>query len=151
MKSGEFEDFGNELARGLRALGEASRDERPPARLEAALLTQFRRNRGAASPAWGRWAAAAAAVAIVSLAGLLLGTRPAPAPEPRPEITTGFFPLDGDASPSFEGVAVIRMTLPRRVLVNFGLPMNPDRAAEPVKADVAIGPDGTARAVRFVM
>jgi hypothetical protein len=43
------------------------------------------------------------------------------------------------------------MTLPRRVLVNFGLPMNPDRAAEPVKADVAIGSDGTARAVRFVM
>ena len=51
---------------------------------------------------------------------------------------------------ALDGAPVVRMQLPRTVLVAFGLPMNPERAEEPINADVVLGPDGIARAVRFV-
>jgi hypothetical protein len=35
-------------------------------------------------------------------------------------------------------------------LISFGLPVNAERAAEPVTADVVVGVDGVARAIRFV-
>jgi hypothetical protein len=40
--------------------------------------------------------------------------------------------------------------LPRSALLSFGLPVDPDRASERVKADVLVGGDGVARAIRFV-
>ena len=45
---------------------------------------------------------------------------------------------------------VVRVQLPRSALARFGLPVNAERAGEPVKADVLLGEDGTARAIRFV-
>ncbi|MBM3802588.1 MAG: hypothetical protein FJW26_09815 [Acidimicrobiia bacterium] len=44
----------------------------------------------------------------------------------------------------------VRIRLPRSALHVFGLPMNMERAAEPVHADVMLGEDGRALAVRFV-
>jgi hypothetical protein len=44
----------------------------------------------------------------------------------------------------------VRVKLPRSVLQVFGLPMNMERAREPVQADVMLGEDGRALAVRFV-
>ena len=49
-----------------------------------------------------------------------------------------------------EGGQVLRVELPRSALLSFGLPMNPDRAGERVKADVLISSDGLPRAIRFV-
>jgi hypothetical protein len=45
---------------------------------------------------------------------------------------------------------LVRVELPRTALRKFGLPMNEDRAAERVMADVLMGEDGLARAIRFV-
>jgi hypothetical protein len=67
------------------------------------------------------------------------------------EITTEFIPLahGGSFAPG-EGGQVLRVELPRSALVSFGLPMNVERAGERVKADVLMGEDGVARAIRFV-
>jgi len=73
------------------------------------------------------------------------------APDPIDEIATDFFPLTfGADSISSEGGHLVRVTIPRSVLVAMGIPMNVDRAAEHVRADVFIGDDGLARAIRFV-
>ncbi|HKA20051.1 MAG TPA: hypothetical protein VKN18_17310 [Blastocatellia bacterium] len=67
------------------------------------------------------------------------------------EIATEFFPLTFAAEPiSSEGGHLVRVTIPRSALVAMGLPMNVDRATEHVRADVFIGDDGLARAIRFI-
>jgi hypothetical protein len=67
------------------------------------------------------------------------------------EIATDFMPL-GYLNPATlqEGGQIIRVEVPRSTLVNFGLPVNMDRYNERVKADVLLGVDGMARAIRFV-
>ena len=68
-----------------------------------------------------------------------------------PEVRTDFFPLsDASALPTMEGGLVVRVELPRAALVSFGLPVNAEQTTGRVKADVLIGHDGLARAVRFV-
>lgn len=64
------------------------------------------------------------------------------------EIMTEFIPLAGFAQS--EGIHLVRVELPRSALSSFGIPVNADRAGERVKADVLLGEDGTARAIRFV-
>ncbi len=67
------------------------------------------------------------------------------------EIATEFLPLmEAESLASFESGSVVRVELSRQALVALGLPMNAERANEPVKADVLIGEDGLARAIRFV-
>lgn len=69
------------------------------------------------------------------------------------EIATDFLPL-GD--PSFaatienEGGQIVRVELPHSALAAFGIPTNGARAGERIKADVVIGADGRAQAIRFV-
>jgi hypothetical protein len=67
------------------------------------------------------------------------------------EIATDFMPL-GDANTLVlqDGGQIIRVKLPRSTLVRFGFPVNMDRYNENVKADVIVGVDGLARAIRFV-
>ena len=75
---------------------------------------------------------------------------------PAEEITTGFIPLpygstlnlweDGPAAK----IHLIRMRLPRSALLTTGLPMNEERANEPILADVLFTEDGLARGIRFV-
>jgi hypothetical protein len=45
---------------------------------------------------------------------------------------------------------LVRVRLPRESMRSFGLPVNEDRLDPAVKADVLIGEDGIARAIRFV-
>lgn len=87
---------------------------------------------------------------------------PSKKPSPRPtttladalspdEIATDFLPLPfAGGSTTVEGGQLLRVELPRVALLSFGLPMNPERAREPIKADVLLGTDGIARAIRFV-
>ena len=49
-----------------------------------------------------------------------------------------------------DGGQIVRVQLPRAALANFGLPVNMDRYNEKVKADVLLGVDGRAHAIRFV-
>jgi hypothetical protein len=67
------------------------------------------------------------------------------------EIATDFMPL-GYLNPTTlqDGGQIIRVELPRSALVNFGLPVNMNRYHEKVKADVLLGVDGLAHAIRFV-
>ncbi|MCI0662570.1 MAG: hypothetical protein L0220_16000, partial [Acidobacteria bacterium] len=45
---------------------------------------------------------------------------------------------------------VIRVQMPSSALIAFGLPVNVERPDTPVKADLLLGEDGMARAIRFV-
>jgi hypothetical protein len=74
-----------------------------------------------------------------------------PATNANEEIATEFLPLtyDGNMSQMDDG-QVVRVELPRSALQSFGLPVNAERAGERVKADVLLGHDGVARAIRFV-
>jgi hypothetical protein len=67
------------------------------------------------------------------------------------EIATQFIPV-GYSSPAMlqDGGQVVRVELPRYAMARFGLPVNMDRYDEKVKADVLMGVDGLARAIRFV-
>jgi hypothetical protein len=67
------------------------------------------------------------------------------------EIVTEFVPL-GDLNPASlqDGGQIVRVKLRRSTLVRFGFPVNMDRYNENVKADVLVGADGLARAIRFV-
>ncbi|MCI0524335.1 MAG: hypothetical protein L0Y75_03645 [Acidobacteria bacterium] len=67
------------------------------------------------------------------------------------EVTSDFFPLtyEEDVAPMESG-QLIRVQMPRSALVSFGLPVNVERADAPVTADLLLGEDGLARAIRFV-
>ena len=64
------------------------------------------------------------------------------------EIATEFIPL-GQYAQTEEG-HLVRVELPRSALASFGLPVNAEAAGGRVKADVLLGEDGTARAIRFI-
>lgn len=76
--------------------------------------------------------------------------------EPRPEspvteVATDFLPLPY-APPLARGEAatVIRVGLPQSAVRQFGLPVSYERNMQRVPADIVLGQDGVARAVRFV-
>ncbi|HEX6185651.1 MAG TPA: hypothetical protein VFZ44_17315 [Pyrinomonadaceae bacterium] len=64
------------------------------------------------------------------------------------EIATEFIPL-GQYAQAEEG-HLVRVELPRSALASFGLPVNAEAAGGRVKADILLGEDGTARAIRFI-
>lgn len=67
------------------------------------------------------------------------------------EIATEFIPLSYSSGVSLQdGGQIVRVELPRSALVKFGLPVNVERLNEKVKADVWLGVDGFAHAIRFV-
>jgi hypothetical protein len=67
------------------------------------------------------------------------------------EYATDFVPLSyGGVQKPMESGEVIRMEMPRSALIAFGLPVNVDRADTPVKAELLLGEDGMARAIRFL-
>lgn len=68
------------------------------------------------------------------------------------EVATDFMPLGymNPASLQDGGGQIIRVELRRSALAKYGIPVNMDRYNEKVKADVLIGVDGLAHAIRFV-
>lgn len=117
------------------------------------------------------WATAAAA--LVALAMFLVG-------EHRPQLAHRSAPASGEwavaqASPDFgmsgdssdgngdfiplpnavgltpnEEVNLVRVEVPRSAMIGLGFVVSEERASEPVEAEVVLGPDGLARAVRFL-
>ncbi|HYE73775.1 MAG TPA: hypothetical protein VEF04_10600 [Blastocatellia bacterium] len=67
------------------------------------------------------------------------------------EIATEYLPLTlaADLDDS-DGGQIIRISLPRSALASFGLPVDPELADEIVRADVMMGDDGLARAIRLI-
>jgi hypothetical protein len=68
------------------------------------------------------------------------------------ESVTEFIPLVAGAPSAtpLESGQLVRVQLPRAALASLGLPLNAERGNEPVKADVLLGNDGLAHAIRFV-
>jgi len=159
-----------ELAHGLRRLAESTSGLRAPGRVEARLLRAFRVQNGAtAGMERNRWLVPlcwATAAALLVAAGLLLtGTRQPATPHGMPAVaemaaadpdgTTadaeGFIPLpNAERIAPNEDVNLVRMEVPRSTMMALGFSVSDDRVAEPVEADVLLGPDGLARAVRFL-
>jgi hypothetical protein len=67
------------------------------------------------------------------------------------EVTSDYIPLSYvSEATAMESGHVVRMMVARSTLISMGLPMNAERDKEMVKADVVVGDDGLARAIRFV-
>ncbi len=70
----------------------------------------------------------------------------------RPAQTAGeFIPLVPDLrwEPG-EGGQIVRVSFPRAALQSFGLPVNENRTSEMVSADILVGQDMVARAIRVI-
>jgi hypothetical protein len=65
------------------------------------------------------------------------------------EAMTDFIPIVYDPEPVERG-QIVRIRLPSSALTAFGLPVNEEHVDEAIRADVLLGEDGLARAVRFV-
>lgn len=174
------ESFERQLAltADLDAVAAEFRRVAAPARVEARLLAEFRRQAGTGPlpkrpvrrvPFFG-WAAAA--VVLLTAAVLLTeGRQPAPPQHTLPattELASIEAPEMADAGeagsadgdflplPNAEQVApgedmdLVRVEVPRSAMIAAGFAVSASRAAERVEADVLLGPDGLARAVRFV-
>lgn len=67
------------------------------------------------------------------------------------EVATEFIPLVyGDTLGGEETHQVVRVRLSRAALASFGVPVNEEQTGGRVQADVVLGGDGMARAIRFV-
>jgi hypothetical protein len=161
------------LVSGLRSMAGDMRAVAAPPRVEHHLMEEFRRQMAPAKPRAIRvrwmpafsWAAAAAAVIAVGV--WVAPQRHAATPATHHSNTSavelasladdgaadddGFIPLPNTerVGPN-DDVNVVRMELPRSAMLVVGLDVSPERVSEPVQADVMLGPDGLARAVRFV-
>jgi hypothetical protein len=91
-------------------------------------------------------------------------------PRPKPSLLTAARPKEVKGSPArsqedtaefialpyapplsvYDHGQVVRVRLPRTSVGNFGLPVNEERLAERIPADVLLGQDGIPRAIRFV-
>ncbi|MCX6597841.1 MAG: hypothetical protein NTV70_15890 [Acidobacteria bacterium] len=116
-----------------------------------------RAEQAASSPGWFRWwpglAVAAAAAALVFWAPQppsRLSEPAAPAAAVVNEVYTDFYALDAGAVGMTPRGAVMRVRVPRATMRQFGLPVNPEMLADRVEAEVLLGNEGTARAIRFV-
>jgi hypothetical protein len=66
------------------------------------------------------------------------------------EVATQFLPLGAGLIDAGERAQVVRISVPKTALLALGLPVKMERLEERVQADVLLGEDGTARAIRFV-
>ncbi len=142
-------------------LAELSRElgrHQPPAALEGALVAQFRRARQPARARPRLWwmppLALAATLGVVSwMVRAPMPAQPAafalpPMVESDPGPFLALRPLERIAlEPS---TTVVATEFPRALLADWGLPVSPDRAGEPVRAEMLYSANGEALAVRLI-
>jgi hypothetical protein len=165
------------LENGMRQLSADLQSLQAPARVEAGLTAAFRANalRREATPprtVWMPLFAGIAAAVLMAIGLFLLRDRPAqPAHRrtaPAVELAgapgqtylaandvaadnDGFIPLpNAEQIAPDENVNVIRVEVPRSAMLAVGLTVNADQASDLVEADVKMGSNGLARAVRFL-
>jgi hypothetical protein len=166
----------NEL---LKALADADREREAPPAVEMRLRAAFRKKYQRRVWPYFALVAAIAAVIVLSiiktkppLKPQVIETRevapivlpvavvarneaPAPRrvvhrrPPPKEEIVTEFYPLMEDPLP-FERGELLRVSLPASAMRTVGVTVSEDRLGEIVQADVLVGQEGLARAIRFV-
>jgi len=151
-ENNEIEPIPTELV----SLRDSMRAVQPPASIEQALLREFRSRQEARRPSRGWRFGWAAVLAMATLVVAVLVLRPGPQPPEAVEsaeqtLATDYIPI-GYGQPLYpeEFVQVVRISVPRSEMVQFGLPLAPDAGPDRVMADVVVGEDGIARAIRFV-
>ena len=139
---------------GLAALrGELDSLRAPPA-IESALAAHFRRARNPRPRLW--WMPPLALAATLAIVSWMIR---APLPPMPPQLAMA--PLPADPGPFLAlkplerialepGTTVVETEFPRALLADWGLPVAPDRADEPVRAEMLYSPDGEALAVRLI-
>jgi len=150
------------LDRQLEALRQELQAVAPPESVARAIAAAARgarsRSSRAARPGWReRWIAlplaVAAAVAVIAWTlHAQRGEDPGTPPEKtRSPLATEFIPLVpvGDIARD-EGAYVVSTPMPRMMLAEFGLPVDPARAADSVSSELLVRRDGTVLAVRFI-
>jgi hypothetical protein len=160
-----------ELAAGLRAVSAGYQRVGAPPRVETQLRTAFRSQMGM-EMGWrlrSHWAPAltwaAAFAAVIALAVFLVRDRQPVPSRPVRGVELAMMTNAEDPQSDYEGfitlpnagkleeneeVNLVRVEVPRSAMIALGLEVNPERAAEMVAADVMLGADGLARAVRFL-
>jgi hypothetical protein len=163
------------LAAGLNALRPLWRREEAPERIERQLVAEFRRSFRPALPprtagwmpalAWGMAVAATVVLALALIherqprqlhqaAPRAVELAAANAVDPADAVVSygeGFIPLpNAEQIDPEEEVDMVRVEVPRSAIVAMGIPVNEDLAPEQVEADVVLGADGMARAVRVL-
>lgn len=149
------------LVYALRMLAEETSQAQPPAELEARLLASVRRRKGLRPVRWTWMLATAAAVVLL----LLVPGKPdrpaapvAPVEDMTPVITASLEESDADAVtpwyvdgtlPAAESGNVVRMQLSRSEAAAYGAEV-PGTEETTVQAEMFVGDDGLARAIRFV-
>lgn len=141
------------LTAGLRALA-ADTGGGPSASLERRLLASFETlhaERGAARGEWRSPVAAAAAVVVLAGGILFAWQRYERAHEAALEAVAGeFVPWPGASTlPAFESGQLVRTELPASALPILGIATPARITGTTVAADVLVGQDGLARAVRL--
>jgi hypothetical protein len=128
----------------------------PPPELEAALICEFRRKQRRKTSSWifvaGTIAASiVAALVTQNVRPLSPSTPSTPAVEEIQDSGQPFvgLPYITPASP-YERIQVVRMEVSVAALIAAGLPMEGADPGARVEADVIVGQDGRARAVRLV-
>jgi hypothetical protein len=149
-----------ELLEGLRALA-AEGPREAPLHIEAQLRAQFRKqNRRRHLAAWMPAFSVATAAGIALLLWVHAKPKPAPAPAvvealavapvAEEDADSSFYPLpEAEALPAVENAMVVRVQLPVSSLQLMGVPVSEERADASVQADLLLGQDGLARAVRL--
>jgi hypothetical protein len=161
-----------ELEAGFRAVAANFRRTEAQPRVEARLRSAFRQQTGSENRLSSRrwipvvtWAAAFAAMFALA-AFLVRGRQPEAArppvqrsielamvqPQADPADYDGFIPLPNSAglAADEDDVDLVRVEVPRSAMIALGLEVSADRAEELVEADVILGSNGIARAVRFL-
>lgn len=149
----------------LKALADSDREKEAPPQVELRLKAAFRRKYK--RRIWPYFVAAAAVAALFFVRvpkpqtmEIAVVTPPVPVlplakpvarlkPRPPQEIVTEFYPLMEDPPP-FEHGELLRVSLPAAAMRSVGVPVSEDRLTEMVQADVLVGQEGLARAIRFV-
>ena len=151
----------------LRALADSDREREAPLEVELRLKAAFRRRYK--RRVWPYFVAAAAVMALFFVRVPKLQTmevavvtpqvpvvpevaKPSVVhrkPRPSQEVVTEFYPLMEDPPP-FERGELLRVSLPAAAMRSVGVPVSEDRLTETVQADVLVGQEGLARAIRFV-
>ena len=132
----------------LRTVSETGPQE-APTHVEQTLRLAFRQRQSKRRNT--RWAAIAIAAGVSALAVVRFSPLvPAP-PVASSQDTSEFTALSGaDTATPLEHATIVRVQLPLSSFRDIGLAINEQNAAERVQADVLLGQDGLARAVRFV-
>ena len=142
-----------DVDRGLAALREALAQVHAPAALEGALVARFSRQHRASERPRLWWMPPLALAATFALATWMVRTAPPPLEEPPvADAQDGPFlalrPLERIAEE--QGSTVVTTQFPRALLADWGLPVAPERAAEPVRAQMLYSADGEPLAVRLI-